>query len=147
MSITKVFGNARSTGDEIKTKKDTAVYTQEQYTPSTAESRTTVKQTQSIKVNPEIRLISPEDVVHIDSTINGWMSKIDSYILNRKEEVKKGEQREAMAYLFVLPTVFLLSLVGVWIGNRVENNSITWLSVVAFEIAFLIFLLKVPIIF
>lgn len=147
MSITTAFGNVDGTGDEIKTKRDTSVYTQEQYTPSTVESGATVRQTQSVKVNPEIRLISQQDVAHVDSIVNEWMNRIDSYIIGKNEEVKERSQREAKAYLFVLPTAFVLSLIGLWVGNRVENSSITWLSVIAFEIAFLLFLLKVPIIF
>ncbi|MGV8171731.1 MAG: hypothetical protein ACP5OA_03505 [Candidatus Woesearchaeota archaeon] len=131
----------------MRNKGDTNAYNQEQYTPFALESSATVKQTQSVKVNPEIYLISREDVANVDSLFNAMLDRIDSTFFNQsdKEEIRKGERREAKAYLFLLPTVLLLSAIGLWLGDRVENRSLTWLCVIAFEIALLTLFLKVPV--
>lgn len=142
MSTLFVCGNTDST--KATEKKSEGVYTQEQYTPFTPE-QTTVKQTQSVRVNPEISLFKTEDVVYVDSILNGMTTRIVDCITKEKIEIKKSKIKEAKAYLFILPASFVLSLIGIWIGTRSENTYISWIGVILFTITVTIFLIKIPI--
>ena len=135
------FGNVTSTKDTIGEGKN--IYVQEQHTPMMSEP-TTVKQNQSVQVNPELFLLSRKDVVYVDSIVKEYLKRMEINTFNEKERLKENSKKEAIAYLFITIAALLLSSMGLSIGNRLENNSLIYLSVLTFGISFCFFLLKIP---
>ena len=142
MSITSIFGSIDSTGINKELKGQGSI-AQEQYTPIMPEP-STVRQIQSVRVNPEMHLLSREDVDHVDEIISKYVDKVESYISDRKEELRTHKKREAKAYLSILTATLILSGAGFSIGRRLENNSISQLSIITLGITIYFILLKIP---
>lgn len=142
MSITFVYGSTQSTGDYRNTRGQGTI-AQEQYTPMVSEPAT-VKQTQSVRITPEVHLLSREDVAYVDSIANKYVSRVETYIISKNEEIKEAKKQEAKAYLAFIGATLILSGIGLWIGGRLETNSIIYLSISMLSITLYFIFLKIP---
>ena len=136
------FGSG-TLGDEDKSTKGQNVTEQKQYTSLTLEP-TTVRQIQSIQVEPEILLLSRQNVVYVDSIVNSYIDKIEFMRIKENEERMKLKRLEAKAYLFVLIPTLLVSALGVFIGKRTEDLLVAYLSSAIFLVSFILTLIKIP---
>lgn len=139
VSVTTVFGNAESTGKN----KEERVIAHKQYTYVTRDSMA-VNQTQSVRVNPEIRLISRDDAMYMDTIVSKYVDRIEAYLVCKNEETRERSQGEAKAYLFAFLATLILSGMGLFVGSRTENSSITYLSILLLGVTVTFILLKIP---
>jgi hypothetical protein len=123
-----------------------SVYAQTQYTSYTLE-QPAIRQSQSLKVEPILKISAKEVASYVDSIYNDITHRIDEkYMINIiREETTK--EKEARAYLFTLGASLLLSLLGIWVSSRTSISALLYVSLITFTVTIIFIFLKVPTIF
>jgi len=120
------------------------VYAQAQYSPYTTDG-TVIRQTQSVRVVPEITVSMSDFTSHVDSLFAHLYLTIETKEANTIVRKEQSMKKEAKAYLFIIPAITILSVIGIIVGVRTGDALIQKGSLVMLITSIIFTLFKVPV--